>query len=264
MRHGSIFLALFFLLVPQASAAIIEKTEKSKIATTDSKAADYIPNNSKVPSVVDKIFNEVFGKKINVTESEYWKERARRDKVTESKLRGAMLFQKAKGLTMPKSLVTPKTTTLSKNKADTNEVLRKLYLLSYLTNLYGKHYPTSIGKTSSYSGSTYLFPSPTPNSGISILGRGNGSCNKIGSTTFCSDGTSYNQIGNTVFGSNGSSYNKIGNTIFGSDGTSYNKIGNTTFASDGTSYNQIGNTIFGSDGSSYQTIGNTIFANSGY
>ncbi len=89
------------------------------------------------------------------------------------------------------------------------------------------------------------------------------SCNRIGNTTFCDDGTSYNQIGNTVFGSDGSSYNRIGNTTFSNNGTSCNRIGNTTFCSDGTSYNQIGNTTFGSDGSTYNRIGNTTFSNGG-
>ncbi len=85
------------------------------------------------------------------------------------------------------------------------------------------------------------------------------SCQKIGNTTFCDDGTSYQQIGNTVFGSDGSSYQRIGNTTFGNDGTSYQQIGNTTFSSDGTSYQRIGNSTFGSDGSSYQSIGNTTY-----
>lgn len=85
------------------------------------------------------------------------------------------------------------------------------------------------------------------------------SCQRIGNTTFCDDGTSYQQIGNTTFGSDGSSYQRIGNTTFGSDGTTYQNIGNTTFSSNGTSYQRIGSSVFGSDGSSYQSIGNTTY-----
>ncbi len=88
-------------------------------------------------------------------------------------------------------------------------------------------------------------------------------CNQIGNTTYCSDGTSYNQIGNTTYGSDGTSYNQIGNTTYGSNGTSCNRIGNTTYCSNGTSYNQIGNSVYGSDGSSYQQIGNTTYGSGG-
>lgn len=85
------------------------------------------------------------------------------------------------------------------------------------------------------------------------------SCQRIGNTTYCSDGTSYQQIGNTIYGSDGTSYQGIGNTIYGSDGTTYQNIGNTTYTNYGTSYQNIGNTTYGSDGSSYQTIGNTTY-----
>lgn len=72
-------------------------------------AADNIPSKN-APAVVERIFSGVFGKKITPTESEYWKNRARSDKTTESALKGAMYFQKAKGLTMPKSATVTKPT----------------------------------------------------------------------------------------------------------------------------------------------------------
>jgi TPR repeat protein len=84
------------------------------------------------------------------------------------------------------------------------------------------------------------------------------SCNQIGSSVSCSDGTSYNRIGDTVFGSDGTTYNQIGGTTFGSDGTNYNRIGDSIFGSDGTSYTRIGNTVFGSDGTSCTQIGNSL------
>lgn len=63
--------------------------------SSDSKASDYIHDN-KVPIIVGRIFQDVFGKKINKAESDYWKKRARTDKATEAKLKGAMQFQKGK------------------------------------------------------------------------------------------------------------------------------------------------------------------------
>lgn len=71
-------------------------------SAAEKKPQDYIPSKN-APAVVDRIFSEVFGKKIKPAESEYWKKRARRDKTGESALKGAMAFQKSKGLTMPKS-----------------------------------------------------------------------------------------------------------------------------------------------------------------
>lgn len=50
------------------------------------------------------------------------------------------------------------------------------------------------------------------------------SCNQVGGTTFCSDGSSYSQVGNTIFGSDGSTYSKVGNTIFGN--TTYSNNSN--------------------------------------
>jgi hypothetical protein len=40
------------------------------------------------------------------------------------------------------------------------------------------------------------------------------SCNQIGGTTYCSDGTKYNQIGDTIYGNDGSTYNKFGDTVY--------------------------------------------------
>lgn len=70
------------------------------ISTTDRKATDFIPNKL-VPVVVERIFGGVFGtgRKIDPRESDYWKFRARTDKATESKLKGAMYFLKGKGFT---------------------------------------------------------------------------------------------------------------------------------------------------------------------
>lgn len=63
-------------------------------------ATDSIPSRQ-APAIVSRIFLEVFGRNINVTESDYWKRRARSDKTTELALRGAMLFHKARGRAMP-------------------------------------------------------------------------------------------------------------------------------------------------------------------
>jgi hypothetical protein len=53
--------------------------------------------------VVERIFFEVFGRKITHRESVYWKSRVRCDKATEAKLKGAMQWHKLfKGQTMPK------------------------------------------------------------------------------------------------------------------------------------------------------------------
>jgi len=82
---------------------------------------------------------------------------------------------------------------------------------------------------------------------------------RIGNTTFDSDGGSTQRIGNTDFHSDGSTTQKIGNTYFNSDGGTTQKIGTTQFHSDGTTTQKIGNTYFHSDGSTSQRIGNTIF-----
>lgn len=68
-------------------------------------------NSKDTPGIVEREFVKIFGKKPNAKESTYWKARARSDKKTINGLDGAMLFQKAKGLTMsaqPKSSVVNK------------------------------------------------------------------------------------------------------------------------------------------------------------
>lgn len=56
-------------------------------------------------------------------------------------------------------------------------------------------------------------------------------------------------------------YNRIGNTTYGSNGTTYQQIGNTTYSSSGNTYQQIGNTTYGSNGTNAQQIGNTTYIN---
>ena len=87
------------------------------------------------------------------------------------------------------------------------------------------------------------------------------SCNQIGTSTFCDDGSTYNRIGDTTFGSDGSTHQKIGDTTFHSDGTTSQRIGNTTFDSDGTTTQRIGNSLFRSDGTSCNIIGGSMFCN---
>lgn len=91
------------------------------------------------------------------------------------------------------------------------------------------------------------------------------SYNRIGDTTFSSDGTTYNHVGNTTFGSDGSSRTRIGDTTFSSDGTTYNRIGDNTFGSDGSSSTRIGNSTFIRDGQgntkTCNTIGSTTICN---
>lgn len=58
--------------------------------------------NKAVPSVVARIFTQLYGRSIKPAESTYWKNRARTDKRTETTLRGAMQFYKGKGLTKGK------------------------------------------------------------------------------------------------------------------------------------------------------------------
>lgn len=73
-------------------------------------AAETVIPTKNVPAVVERIFFEAFTKKIMPAESMYWKGRARSDKKTESALKGAMLFQKALGRTMPASVKVVATT----------------------------------------------------------------------------------------------------------------------------------------------------------
>lgn len=77
-------------------------------------------------------------------------------------------------------------------------------------------------------------------------------CTRIGSRTFCDNGTNFNRIGNQTSGSDGSSSMRIGNQTVGNDGSggswqSY-RIGNTTYGHDssgGSWTNQrIGNQLF--------------------
>lgn len=103
---------------------------------------------------------------------------------------------------------------------------------------------------------------PTQPSIVPIpAGGGLTTYNKVGNTTFGSDGSSIQKVGNTYFSSDGSMYNTVGNTTFGSDGSTMQKVGNTYFHSDGTTYNKVGNTTFGSDGSTIQQVGDTLFYN---
>ena len=71
---------------------------KGTISLVDQKAPDFIKNHT-VPAVVARLFHEVYGRRITPAESTYWKQRARTDKPTESKLKGAMQWQKARGFT---------------------------------------------------------------------------------------------------------------------------------------------------------------------
>ena len=48
----------------------------------------------------------------------------------------------------------------------------------------------------------------------SPIGHANGSCTKIGTRTYCSDGSSSTQIGGTTYNSNGTSSTKIGGTTY--------------------------------------------------
>lgn len=50
------------------------------------------------PTIVEREFIKVYGRKPTVTESKYWKGRARSDKKLVSTLRGAMIFQKIKNI----------------------------------------------------------------------------------------------------------------------------------------------------------------------
>lgn len=81
-------------------------TQTIKISAADRKAPDFIKNPT-VPAVVAHLFQGVFGRKITPQESTYWKLRARSDKATETKLRGALFWHKLKGVTMGKALSRP-------------------------------------------------------------------------------------------------------------------------------------------------------------
>ncbi len=244
-----------FLLVGSYPYLVIAKTTSTavKSSAVTKKAADYIQSTD-VPKVVSDLFLQVFKKKINTAESNYWKGRARIDKNSVSALKGAMVYQKSKGGTMPASLVAKVTKPVQQIQNIPFTPISNLYTpLPYLSNLYNGSYPSS-----------GLFPliTPTPIAPINILGSG--SCNRIGNTSYCSDGSTYNQIGNTVYGPGGSTYTKIGNSIYGPGGSTYTTIGNTTYGPGGSMYTRIGNTLYGPNGSTYTTIGNTTYGNPGF
>lgn len=69
----------------------------SRIPSADRHAPDFIQNRD-VPAIVRRLFSEIFGRRPNAQESIYWKLRARSDKATLSKLRGAMAWGKIHGL----------------------------------------------------------------------------------------------------------------------------------------------------------------------
>lgn len=69
-----------------------------RVPAADLKAPDYILF-ARVPLIVEQLFAQVFGRKITPAESVCWKLRARSDKATLSKLKGAMAFHKGKGST---------------------------------------------------------------------------------------------------------------------------------------------------------------------
>lgn len=77
------------------------------VSAKDKKAKDYIISKH-APIIVSQVFRTVFGKDIKPAESTYWKNRARTDKATQYKLKGAMLFQKFLDRTMPLHLLTKK------------------------------------------------------------------------------------------------------------------------------------------------------------
>jgi hypothetical protein len=54
--------------------------------------------NKDVPAVVDRLFRSTYNRKPKVSESTYWKNRARTDKKTEAALKGAMQDHKARGV----------------------------------------------------------------------------------------------------------------------------------------------------------------------
>jgi hypothetical protein len=76
----------------------VKGTTTSATAAANRSTPGYI-QNANVPTVVERIFREVFGRKITPDESAYWKGRARNDKTTQSQLKGAMLWHKARGTT---------------------------------------------------------------------------------------------------------------------------------------------------------------------
>ncbi len=86
---------------PKVGKVLAVATSSCSARTKDSKAKGFIVNKH-VPAVIARLFKSTFGKTITPAESNYWKTRARCDKPTEAKLKGAMEFHKLKGQTMPK------------------------------------------------------------------------------------------------------------------------------------------------------------------
>jgi len=84
---------------PQPTSAV--KKGQVKGAHIKGTIIGAIPNKL-VPSVVARIFKEVFGRAIQPFESTYWKLRARTDKVTERLLRSTMEWYKLRGTTVGK------------------------------------------------------------------------------------------------------------------------------------------------------------------
>lgn len=83
---------------PQPTLKPVPKKGQVKGTITKKIIAGAIPNKL-VPTVVERLFKEVFGRAIKPFESTYWKVRARTDKVTETLLKGTMQWYKLKGKT---------------------------------------------------------------------------------------------------------------------------------------------------------------------
>lgn len=94
-----------------------------RVSAADRQASDYIPFNQ-APSVVKRSFGEVFGRTISRTESGYWKQRARCDKATVSKLKDAMLWHTSVGSFGPKLDKAGKAAVL---KSRLNEIFNNVY-----------------------------------------------------------------------------------------------------------------------------------------
>lgn len=85
---------------PQSQPKTVKKAGQVKGISTVKGVATIA--NKNVPAVVDRLFRQVFGRKITPQESTYWKKRARTDKRTEVALTGAMSWHKAHGKTKGK------------------------------------------------------------------------------------------------------------------------------------------------------------------
>ncbi len=85
---------------PQSQPKPVKKVGQVKGITTVKGVATIV--NKNVPSVIDRLFRQVFVRKITPQESTYWKKRARTDKRTEVSLMGTMQWYKAHGTTKGK------------------------------------------------------------------------------------------------------------------------------------------------------------------